>query len=301
MKPRIDPLIVGVNPFVGVDHYLSERARQRRVELDARRIQRVLRKAFESGASGLTFSWGPEVAQMLSGLNGAAGPTELGLYPLVPSLGEYWPAFMSGGASGLISALLENLSVRSKARALWQGGLTWLTLDPERAVRAFVPIELEKLGAAIPATSKIRAVFLNETFTDLALAFRLDELMRTYAEVIEADLGFVPGFQTRNFPRLVEFMKASKMPVDRYTFMAPFNPIGFQMTLGRRASEEALAGLTNPSVIAISILAGGQVSLADSLKYLRSVPQIRSVAVGVSSEPHAEETFTHLRTLVAGR
>jgi hypothetical protein len=298
MTPALDRLILGVNPFVGVDHYLAERARQRRVELDAQRIQRVLLTSLESGASGLTFSWGPEVAELLAGLRGVELPSELGLYPLVPSLGEYWPAFMSGGSSALISAVLENLSLRSKARALLQGGLTWLTLDPVRAIRAFLPVEIEKLEAAAPSTSRVRAVFLNETFTDLAMALKLDELMRTYAEVVEEELGFAPGFQTRNFARLVEFMEGARLPLEKYTFMAPFNPIGFQMTLGREASEAALARLANPNVIAISVLAGGQVPLADALGYLRNLRRIRSVAVGVSSEHHARETFAQLGTVM---
>jgi hypothetical protein len=299
MKPMVDRLILGANPFVGVDHYLSERARQRKVELDAKRVQKVFLKALACGATGFTFSWGPEVARLLTDLRGIELPSELGLYPLVPNLGEYWPAFMSGGPSALISAVLENLSLRSKARALMQGGLTWLTLDPSRAIRAFLPIEIEKLEAAVPSTSRVRTVFLNEAFTDLALAFKLDELIQTYAEVVQEDLGLVPGFQTRNFARLVDFMKTSKLPVDEYTFMAPFNPIGFQMPMGRKASEDALASLASPNVIAISILGGGQVSLADSLSYLSSVRQIRSVAVGVSTEQHAEETFTGLRAMMA--
>jgi hypothetical protein len=50
-------------------------------------------------------------------------------------------------------------------------------------------------------------------------------------------------------------------------------------------------------VIAISILAAGYLSPSDAIDYIATLPNIKGVAVGVSKEKHAQETFKFLKAL----
>jgi hypothetical protein len=56
-----------------------------------------------------------------------------------------------------------------------------------------------------------------------------------------------------------------------------------------------LAELPKPNVIAISILAAGYLSPSEAIDYLATLPNIKGVAVGVSKESHARETFKLLK------
>jgi hypothetical protein len=76
---------------------------------------------------------------------------------------------------------------------------------------------------------------------------------------------------------------------------APFNKVGFQMNPLREDCEKMLAELPQPNVIAISILAAGYLSPSEAIDYLATLPNIKGVAVGVSKESHARETFRLLK------
>jgi len=47
--------------------------------------------------------------------------------------------------------------------------------------------------------------------------------------------------------------------------------------------------------LAISILAAGYLSPSDAISYVATLPNVKGVAVGVSKEKHARETFRLLK------
>jgi hypothetical protein len=49
------------------------------------------------------------------------------------------------------------------------------------------------------------------------------------------------------------------------------------------------------NVIAISILAAGYLKPPEAIDYIATLPNIKGVAVGVSKEKHAHETFKLLK------
>ncbi|MCD6431683.1 hypothetical protein J7L33_03140, partial [Candidatus Bathyarchaeota archaeon] len=59
----------------------------------------------------------------------------------------------------------------------------------------------------------------------------------------------------------------------------------------REGCERALAELSKPNVLAISILAAGYLKPKEAIDYIAQLPNIKGVAVGVSKEKHARETF----------
>jgi hypothetical protein len=76
---------------------------------------------------------------------------------------------------------------------------------------------------------------------------------------------------------------------------APFNKIGFQMNPSREECEKVLADMPKPNVLAISILAAGYLKPKEAIDYIANLPNIKGVAVGVSKESHAYETFKLIR------
>lgn len=71
--------------------------------------------------------------------------------------------------------------------------------------------------------------------------------------------------------------------------------LAFQMNSSRTECETALEDLSEPNIVAISIFAAGYLKPSEAIGYLRSLPSLKGVAVGVSKKHHAPETFKLLR------
>ena len=137
---------------------------------------------------------------------------------------------------------------------------------------------------------------LHQLVTDLALALDLDWLFKTYVTFLSRK-NITPGFNTGNFPFLVQKFAEWKVDLNKVTILTPFNKVGFQMTPSIEECEKALRILPSPVVIAMSILAAGYIKPAEASEYLATLPNIKGVAVGVSKETQAKETFVILRKI----
>lgn len=290
----VSRLILGVNPLVGVDHASADRARNSMRLMDDKRPLEVIRSAISAGASGFTFSPDERVMEILKALRDSGEDSEVGLYPVLPALGKYWPAFLSRGAFGLLSAVLEDLSWEAKARVLFKGSAAALTSDPLAAIGLYVDVELVKIRSAAPKRWRINTAFLGEAFTDMILSLRSYGLIRAFDEAVKRAPGVNAGLQTRNLAMLLSSHRDWD-PAQTMAIMAPFNPIGFQMTPDRETCETLAESAKEIEFVAISILAAGQVSLESAARYLSQRQKyIRSVAVGTSNPKHATEVFKFL-------
>jgi hypothetical protein len=104
-----------------------------------------------------------------------------------------------------------------------------------------------------------------------------------------------PGFNTGNFALFVKRFREWNMNLEDVVIAAPFNKVGFQMGPSREECEKALAEVPKPNVLAISILAAGYLKPPEAIDYIAHLPNVKGVAVGVSKEKHANETFKLLR------
>ena len=98
-------------------------------------------------------------------------------------------------------------------------------------------------------------------------------------------------FNTGNFPFLVNKLVDWGINLENVVIAAPFNKVGFQMMPSIKECEKTLRILPEPNVIAISILASGYIPPKEAAGYLATLPNIKGIAVGVSKEKHAGETF----------
>jgi hypothetical protein len=108
-------------------------------------------------------------------------------------------------------------------------------------------------------------------------------------------MGIMPGFETRNFVYLVNRFKQWSVDFKRVIIATPFNEIGFQMNPSKTECDETLASLHEPNVIAMSILAAGYLKPSEAIGYIKTLPNVKAIVVGVSKERHARETFKLLR------
>lgn len=289
----LDRLILGSNPLYGVDHFSSQRARERSLQLKSDRIFGVVKASLSAGATGFNFSPHPIIYDILGELKEEGYGHNLGLYPMLPNAQTYITAQLNSGTVGMAKLLLRNLGVAAGARAIVYGGLSWLTTDPVRAMRLYIDIEITKLTDIAPSNAKIRVVLAHEVLSDLILALKMEEILRIYIEHLHDKHGLQAGFVTRNFPRFVQFCEESNLPLKDFALMTPFNRIGFQMTPNRESCEQTLEKLRGENVIGMSALAGGQLELGEAIEYLSPL-KLKSLCVGVSTQTHAKETFQKL-------
>ena len=299
MGTEVDRFILGSNPLFGADHLSSARARTRGDQMTLGRRLQIIREASQSGATGFTFTSDEAALSLLREMR-QLDPTELGLYPLVPN-SELIPKLLSKGAVRTAAEVLENLAWTKRTASILRGGWAYLTGNPTRAAMTFLESEVEKLRACIPQGSGIKSLLLHEHFTDLALGLELDQILAEYVDYVEESLGLTPGFETRNLVRMTGFLERSGLIDHRLVLMTPVNPCGFQMSPSRKDVEVAARRLQSQSVIAISVLAGGVISLDSAVDYLTSFPRLDSVAVGVSSPSQAKQTFQILQTRLGSR
>jgi hypothetical protein len=294
---NLKTLLIGDNPFIGVSHLSQAWARDRAQKLDIEKTVAVIDKALSSGASGYTFSIPhPTNLEILKTMKKGKVTASFGLYPVLPYAEGYVRAANERGMAGLATMLMSKM-LRSKAKVLLKGGIAAVTFDAVRMLKSYVDFELNDYLNAKPNKAELRTVFLHEVIVDLALSFGLVDLLNSYIEHVHDNYHTNPGFVTRNFGTFVESFQ-EKIPLKDVVIMAPFNAIGFQMNPSKQSCEKHLAELTNGNVIAVSVLAAGYLRLNDAIEYIKTLPNLSGVAVGVSSVEHAEDTFTVLRTLV---
>ena len=287
-------LLIGDNSFLGISHLSQSRGRSRRLSLDTNDKVKVIEQAASCGATGFTFSADPSNFQVLKGLedSGKVGDG-FAIYPVLPYAARYVRAVNEKGITGLIEDIMSQLSTAEKAKLIVRGGISTLTFNPLGAMMSYIDSELSQ----VPKNIKIRSVLMHEVITDLGISFGAAEIFQSFSDHIREKWHTVPGFVTRNFTRFVDFFSKSKQSLGDIFIMAPFNSIGYQMNPSRTACESSLASVTG-NVIAMSILAGGYLSLDEAIPYISKLSTLSGITIGVSSTEHAKTTFQTLSKLI---
>jgi hypothetical protein len=291
----LDRILIGDNPFIGVNHLSQERSRAKSSELNTERIARIIQVALESGATGLAFSTHPNMHQVLRYLKEQGYDREFGLYPVIPDATSYVRTASEKGVLGLLTDLFGKMDFAARARSLISGGVSGLTLSPMRMFRTYLKAEVSILKNVSPKGARLKAIFLHELITDLIVSLELNDLFTMYVKFVRDSLKVFPGFVTRNFARFVDFVSQTGLRMSDIVVLTPFNKMGFQMNPSQEACERSLLRIGNSNIIVMSIMASGHLNLEEATTYLRELPKKLSCVVGVSTESHARETFAYLR------
>jgi hypothetical protein len=283
-------LLVGDNPFHSISHLSQERARCRIEDpSNPKYAASLILTALDNGANGFTFSVSETTLAILKELDAHNALVRLRLYPVVPYAFEYVRLANQSGIPGLAKKFGAEL-VRSRSLSSIGYGLRGaLTTDLSSILKTYLSYEISRIKSV---SSKVRldSMLLHQLITDMALALDLDWLFKEYVDFL-SHRKITPGFNTGNFPVLLNKFNEWDIDLRNITIEAPFNKAGFQMTPSIEECEKALSLVPEPVVIAISVFAAGYVNPSDAAKYILALPNIKGVAIGVSKEKHAMESF----------
>jgi len=284
----IDPIILGHNQFVGVDHLSQDRARDRIEHFsDTQKILDVISYFYELGGRGMMLSTHQRATEIMRAINSETTLSKnMNFYPLIPYAQGYIRRANEMGMVGMLNDVLEPASTSTKLKILLKGGINIMRKDFLNILSTLIDVELLPFKGF-----NMKAVFLHNVLTDLALALKAQNIFEFYMDYIEDNFGATPAFGTMNFATLIKNFEewGFKKPL----IMASFNKIGFQMNPSREECERCLKEY-DVDVLAMSTLASGYLKPKEAYEYLYHLPNITSYVVGVSSREHADEIFRHI-------
>jgi hypothetical protein len=286
ISTKIDSILLGDNPFFGVDHLSLENARAKKnVSQDFNNIIDVIKFSSHVGVDGMVVSTHPRLKDLLDHM---ATTTDLlnkiTFHPIIPYIQGY---VLKINEKGIIKVLMDILnpptSLQNRIKIITKGSIGAIRKDIFELFKLFVDLELLQLRDA-----KINTVFLHDVFTELALSLNLKSIFQSFQEHLREEYGVEAGLVTKNFPLLVDRLEDWNLTFS--TIMTSFNRVGFQMNPSKRSCEHSLLKYDG-KVIAMSVLAGGFLEPNEAYSYILSQPKIRSVVIGISSVSHAKKTF----------
>jgi len=286
----IDPIILGHNQFVGVDHLSQNRARDRIERFsDTQNILDVISCFYELGGRGMMLSTHQKAIEIMRAIGSVPELSKnMNFYPLIPYAQGYVRRANEMGVVGLLNDVLEPASTSAKLKILLKGGINVMRKDFLNILSTLIDVELLPFKGF-----NTKAIFLHNVFTDLALSLKAQNIFEFYIDYIRDNYGVTPAFGTMNFPALVR--NFDEWGFKKPLVMASFNKIGFQMNPSREECERTLKNY-DVDVLAMSTLAAGYLKPIEAYEYLFSLRNIKSVVVGVSTKEHARETINLIHT-----
>jgi hypothetical protein len=285
-------LIVGDNPFHGISHLSQEKARARPAETlrSTERAANLVKLSLQNGADGFMLSVDETTLSIIKNLS-ESYQSDVRLYAIAPYAYEYVrKSTQTGGVAGLATSVAKEMIFSSnlKVVAANAGGL--LRFDLSALIKTYVAYELSRIKSAIGRNMHLESFMLQEMITDMMLALNMKKLCQSYISFLESK-HVRPGFETRNFPYLVNRFSEWGIEFSKLTLTSSFNKIGFQMCPSQQECEEALEHAKEAEVIAMSVLAAGYLKPAEAISYVAGLDGISGLVIGVSKEQQAIETF----------
>jgi hypothetical protein len=284
---EIESVLLGDNPFFGVDHLSNERARLKAAySQNFDNIHDVIQYSLQLGAKGMVVSTHPKLKELIEYLRLKSEDMidKINFFPIIPYTQGY---VLKINEKGIVKTLLDIVnpptSLQNKLKILAKSSLLAIRKDLFELFKFFIDIELLHLSDV-----NIKAVFLHDVLTDLALSLNLKSLFETFQNHLHDKYSIEAGLITKNFPILAGHLTDWDLKFS--TIMTSFNKAGFQMNPSKQSCENCLVNY-NGNVIAMSVLAGGYLSAQEAYQYILSQPKIRTVVIGLSSVDHAKNIF----------
>jgi hypothetical protein len=289
-------LLVGDNPFHGISHLSQENARARSLDQNQESIKQaanLVDLSLENGADGFMFSIDETTLAIIRNLK-TKQPTNV--YAIAPYAFEYVrKSTQTGGVAGLAKSLAKEMIFSSNIKVVAANLFGMARFNLPALLKTYVAYELSRLTSELNDNFKVKSFMIHEIITDMVLALNMEGLCKSYIKFMK-NRGIRPGFETRNFPYLVNKFRQWNIDFADLTLTCSFNKVGFQMCPTQQDCEQALEQAQQSEVIAMSILAAGYLKPVDAIDYLGSLPGLSGVVVGVSKERQAVETFRALKT-----
>jgi hypothetical protein len=294
-------LLVGDNAFHGISHLSQQRARDRSIMNDpsnAEYAAQLVKLSLQNGANGFMFSVSEKTLSILKSLNKDEKPE---LYAIVPYAFEYVRlATRIGGISGLAKKVARDIIFSRNIITVAPSVLGLIRADPKAFLKIYLIYEISRIKSAAGKGANLKSVLLHEVITDMALGLDLDWFFKYYIKFFSKSKTR-PGFETRNFPYLVQKFKEWHIDMNNLIITCSFNKIGFQMNPSQAECEKTLKEIPPTEIIAMSVLAAGYLKPFEAVQYIAKLSNISHIVVGVSKESQARETFKFLESGLDGK
>ena len=289
-------LLVGDNPFHGISHLSQQHVKNRGNTItNAKYASDLVTTSLENGADGFMFSVSETTLSILRNIPPRQKENQMSLYALVPYAYEYVRiATYAGGLPGIAKQFSKQVIRSGNIYAATTGLKGIATSNALDLFKAYLSYEISRIKNSAKKRGNLRSVLLHELITDMAIALNLESLIKTYIDFL-SKRDIEPGFETRNFPYLVNKFKEWNIDFKKTVIAAPFNKIGFYMNPSKKECENALQDASGSTIITMSILAAGYLKPGEAIDYIRSLPNVAGIVVGVSNQKQATETFRLLR------
>ena len=87
----------------------------------------------------------------------------------------------------------------------------------------------------------------------------------------------------------------------KITITTQFNSIGFRNVPIKRKVRRGIEKIPDSEVIAYGILASGYLKLPEAVEYIKKLPDLKGLAIGVSNENHSRESFKFIKERLSSR
>lgn len=293
LVPRPSPLdgiILGHNQFFGVAHLSSAKGAERDQQFsDIGNVMKMIEAVMDEGVDAMMLSTHPRADEICRRI--AADPRvreKLTLYPVLPYIAKYVRLANEKGLANMVLDIVSGAGTMGTIGMMLKGGAGALTGDVYKMIELLIDVEM-----TIFKGTRMRAIFLHQALTDLALGLDLRDVFLFYHDYIPKKFpGVEAAWCTFNLPMLLE--KFESWGIGNPIVMPPLNKIGFQMQPSLDANAAALRA-HSCRVVAMSTLAGGFLPPTEAYAWLYQQPNIASVVVGASNRRHATETFAAIR------
>jgi len=275
-------ILLGDNPFFGIDHLSQERARKRMKEMNAfRKITDIMEFVSSFGVKGFVVSAHPQMKDLIKHMETNTNILKkYEFYPILPYAQGYVSKVTEKGIINTINDVFSQGSIQTRLKIILKGSSGYIRKDFEKLLQTFIDIELLPFS---PAKKKI--VFLHNVITDLAISLGMKKIIEGFTNHIEKQYGLKTGLITLNFPKTVKTLENWDM--EPPVIMTSFNPIGYQMNPSKHECENYLP---KANIIAMNVMAGGFLKPKESFDYISKM-DINSVVLGMSTKEHAKETI----------
>jgi hypothetical protein len=291
-------ILVGDNPFHGVSHLAQAASRKRNANIyQSKYAANLVISALENGADGFMFSASETTLSILREIKKTRKHEDMKLYAIIPyAYQSVRLATSSGGIPGLAKQMIKQILRSMNLRALGYGVKGVITMDLDAVMKTYVLYEISRINSVAGKDANLVSVILHEVITEMALAFNLESLFKSYIKFLKKR-EIEPGFETRNFALLINKFRKWDIDLREVGITTAFNKVGFQMNPSKAACEEALMTADGADIVAMNILASGYLKPPEAVDYIRTLPNLTGVVAGVSNEQQAKETFGLLKTL----
>jgi len=275
-------ILLGDNPFFGIDHLSQEKARNRMKVLNSyEKISNVMEFVSNLGVKGFVVSMHPQLKYLIKHMKENTNLLEkFDFYPILPYAQGYVTKVSEKGIINTIGDILSSGTTQDKLKIIMRGVTGFIRKDFEKLFQTFIDVELLPLSEV-----NKKVIFLHNVVTDLAIGLGMKKVIENFINHIERQYGVEPGLVTINFTKLIKTLEEWNLKIP--TIMTPFNSIGYQMNPSQKDCENYLS---KSNVIAMNVLAGGYLKPAEAFEYISKLG-INTVTIGMSTKKHAQETI----------